>query len=127
MSEIFELPFKMERFFHRADYQNGRLTVTFTDAAHLADAWNFARKIGKAVEFEQALIRLISVALGAAVPQREGEGPDGATYKAQPGRDHTITIGPDSHDEPSFSWHEEKGMVGGLIWHHRSGDWSIHT
>jgi hypothetical protein len=117
----------MERPFHREDYQNGRLTICFTDAAHLTDSWNFARKHGRGADFALAMMQLISVALGATLPQRECVWPDGDVSPAKPGTDHKITISPDSHTAPSFLWQEEKGMVGGLIWHHRSGDWSIHT
>jgi hypothetical protein len=109
-----ELPFKMERFFYR-------------DAGHLADAWNFAHQCNKSAEFNKAMMGLIRMALGAAIPRKESTWPDGTHFDASPGREAKITIYPDSHSEPSFGWHEEKGLVGGLIWHHRSGEWSIHT
>jgi hypothetical protein len=120
------LPFKMERPFHRIDYNNGKLTIHFEDAAHLANAWTFAEKHKKGVDFERAMMKLIRVALGGAIPRRSTnqDEPDAWDYA---GRERKITIYPDSLSEPSFGWHEEKGMVGGLIWHHRSGDWSIHT
>ena len=125
------LPFKMERAFARSDYKNGELTIKFTDAGHLADAWEFARKHGKEAAFERAIMRLIGVALGAAVPQTECTWPDGTVFKAQPGREISLTIRPDGYDDPGFSWHEKMGqdtrLVGGLLWHHRSGEWSIHT
>lgn len=127
MADTPELPFKMERFFQRADYKDGKLTVVFENAGHLADAWNFAEKHKKGIEFERALMRLIRVALGGALARKESTWHDGTKFEATPGREHKITIYPDSYNEPSFGWNEEKGMVGGLIWHHRSGDWSIHT
>lgn len=127
MRERAYLPFKMERHFHREDYNDGSLTITFANAGHLADAWAFARKHNKTVAFEQAIMRLVNVALGAALPQRECTWPDGTKFGAHPGRDAKITIGPDGFNEPSFGWYEEKSMVGGLIWHHRDASWSIHT
>jgi hypothetical protein len=122
-----ELPFKMERFYHRVDYKNGELTVVFRDAAHLVDAWNFAVEHNKEAEFNRAIMKLVRLALGATLPQRESTWPDGTHFDAHEGINHKITIHPDSHEEPSFLWQEEKGMVGGLIWHQHSGDWSIHT
>jgi hypothetical protein len=127
MSDNNTLPFKMKRFFHRDDYKNGTLTITFTDAAHLADAWNFAEQNGQKAEFEKAIMRLFRVALGAAIPQPASETYGGQAHDAAPGRDSKITIAPDSHNKPSFFWSEEKGMVGGLLWHPSDGTWSIHT
>jgi hypothetical protein len=122
-----ELPFKMERFFHRDDYKDGKLTIIFENAGHLADTWYFAQNCNKSAEFNKALMGLIRMALGSAVPQKESTWPDGTHFDATPGRDHKIHIYPDSLNEPSFYWQEKPGMVGGLIWHHTSGEWSIHT
>lgn len=120
-------PIEMERQFHREDYNNGKLTIVFTDAAHLADSWNYAEKIGKGVEFEQAVMRLIRTCLGRCLPEKENSWGD-ANYPARKGRESTVTISPDSYSAPSFLWQEDnKGMVGGLIYHSYAGNWGIHT
>ena len=120
-------PIEMERSFHRQDYANGKLTLVFTDAAHLADSWNYADKIGKSVEFERAVMRLIRTNLGRCMPQNEWQNGD-TKYEARSGRESVVTISPDSHTAPSFFWQEDnKGMVGGLIFHSYSGEWGIHT
>jgi hypothetical protein len=127
------IPGTMERPLHRTDYKNGQLTVVFTDAAHLADAWNFADKHGKTQEFEQGVMRLIRMALGGAVPSRafqhESYREEGVMiqYPAQPGQEAKITISPDNHRTPSFLFQETPGLVGGLIFHSYDASWSIHT
>jgi hypothetical protein len=92
----------------------------------LADSLCFANLIGKRTEFEAALMRLLQMALGAAVPQKEMTLSGGEKFPEQSGRDRKITISPDNFNAPSFAWYEERGMVGGLIWH-GEGNWSIHT
>jgi hypothetical protein len=127
------IPDTMERALHRADYANGQLTVVFTDAAHLADSWNFADRHGKTQEFEHALMRLVRMALGSAVPQRAFRHPNYVTgegmidYPAQPGQEVKITLQPDRQRTPSFLFQETPGMVGGLIFRSYDGSWSIHT
>jgi hypothetical protein len=127
------IPGTMDRPLHRADYANGQLTVVFTDAAHLADSWNFADRHGKTAEFEQALMRLVRMGLGSAVPQRAFRHPNYVTgegmidYPAQPGQEVKITLQPDSHAAPSFLFQETLGLVGGLIFHSYDATWAIHT
>jgi hypothetical protein len=127
------IPGTMDRPLHRTDYDNGQLTIVFTDAAHLADAWTFAYKHGKSDEFEHAIMRLIRSALGNAAPSREfshqsyraGEGM--IVYPAQPGQEVKLTIQPDSTHTPSFLFRETPGLVGGLIFHSYDASWTIHT
>jgi len=116
MNKNKNLPLKMQRQFHRSDYENGQLEVVFTNAGHLADSWNYANLIGKSVEFERGMMSLLRIALGRAVPHADMKG-----------RSCKITISPDFYNVPSFLWQEEKGMIGGLIFHSHSQEWGIHT
>jgi hypothetical protein len=117
---------QMERNFTRADYENGKLTVQFNDAGHFIDSWNHAEKIGKGREFEQGVMRLIRMAFGRTLPQKQWVHED-TLHEAQPGKEGKITIMPDSPNYPSFFWCEEKGMHGGLIFHQHDNSWDIHT
>lgn len=119
-------PTHMPRHFHRADYKNGQLTVVFTDVAHIVDSMNFAANHGHGAAFENALMSLVTMALGAAVPRGKFTYPDGTVREAAPGNECKITISPDSFDRPSLAWFEEPGMTGGMIWH-GEGEWRIHT
>lgn len=133
VSDTKTIPGTMERPLDRTDYKNGQLTVIFTDAAHLADAWNFADKHKKSAEFEQGIMRLVRMALGNAIPSRASQYPNYKTGEgmleipAEPGRDVKITISPDGHKVPSFLFQEQPGLVGGLIFHSYDATWSIHT
>ena len=125
-------PIAMERQFHRNDYKNGEFTIVFSDAAHFVDSWNYADNIGKGVEFERAVMRLIRTCVGRTLPQKAWTMSLGTeaqvTYPATEGKESKLVISPDSHTAPSFFWSEEpKGMVGGLIFHSYSGIWGIHT
>jgi hypothetical protein len=131
-SKFVHHPIEMERQFHRQDYANGKLIIEFTDTGHLADSWNYAEKIGKGVEFERAVMRLIRTNLGRCLSKKEWTWKLGTeeqiVHPAREGRESIITISPDSFTAPSFFWQENnKGMVGGLIYHSYSGEWGIHT
>jgi hypothetical protein len=132
-TDTLTIPGTMDRPLHRTDYANGQLTIVFSDAAHLADSWAFAGKYGKIPEFERAIMRLIRMALGAAVPSQAGQYPNYKTgegvieYPAQPGQEVKLTIHPDSTKTPSFLWQEQPGLTGGLIFHSYDASWTIHT
>jgi hypothetical protein len=123
-------------------YDNGEVTVHFTNAAHLVDTYNYAREIGMEAAFCFHIMRLVMMAAGSAIPKNrfvwhEGQ-EDEQVYPAQEGRKIAMTISPDGFNDPGFGWcefiPEQPGkavwknlMNGGLIFHYSSADWSIHT
>jgi hypothetical protein len=116
----------METLLHRADYQNGKLTIEFSDAAHLGNAWIWADGENLTTEFERAIMHLIRVALGRCVPRTEFVY-EGNTHAAEPGKECKLSISSDYINQPSFIWFEEGGMHGGLIYHSHTKTWGIHT
>ena len=116
-------PFKLKQHFpRRDDWNHGALEIEITDAFHFRNTIHFAQDVGKLPGFYYALGRVLSLASADALPYPADSGP---------GSKAKLKLMPDSIDEPSFAWaiYREGQFVmnGGLIWHHRSGEWSIHT
>lgn len=105
--------------------QYHRVSIEIGNANHFIRTYHFAESNALTGELGKRLLSLLSLfcqSRGSAIPRKSWERLD-APQQYEPGK---AFLYPDGYTDPSFGW-QGAGLVGGLIFHRSSRDWSIHT
>lgn len=102
-----------------------KVNIEVGDANHMLRTIHFAETNGLKAKLGEKLIdllRLLVQTSGPAIPRKSWE-PEDYPQQFEPG---TAKVYPDGYTDPGFGW-QGCGMSGGLIFHHHSREWAIHT
>ena len=118
-----------------------KVRIEFANTNHFQRTLKFVRENGLEAEFAKSFVDLIGLLLSSRGSKVVHNAPEadrqlvGFNKKEDGSNDHfnpiyeavpLCRVYPDGYTDPGFGWNG-CGMVGGLIFHRSTKDWSIHT